>query len=207
MNDDDDRGYAAATDEDLTGPADEEQAETQRALEEEAAARDAAISGDEPLSQMIDDPQHAEERARLGGASLAWWSDTSLGTAFNVLLGTIDEVEQHFVLATLLVEEGLPANSFQSTVELDFRTGPVMIGALQVLGLWAPPLREICTEVIAAIAASVPAPTAEEEAAIDAAHESFNRRTIEWFKGLVEEAKALDAADVQTDAELGLDPN
>ena len=194
MEDDDDRAFEAARDEDL-GDEVEELAATEEALAEERDERDAAAS-----------EEAADPRDQYSGNSLAWWQDTSLLDALSVMAKVIAEVQQQHGHAEMLVEEGVPADTMTSTLSVNFRTGPVIFGALQLFGLWAPELRDVCAELIASL--YPPEPTEEEAVAIEAAYDRIKEkreRQAEEFQRMMEEEDQEQArAD---DAELGLDPN
>ena len=194
--DDDDRAFEAARDEGL-GDETEELAATEEALAEERDERDAAAS------EEVTDP-----REEYHGNALAWWLDTSLLDAFTVMAEVIAEVEQQHGHAEMLVEEGVPAETMTSTLSVNFRTGPVIFGALQLFGLWAPELRDTCAELIAAL--QPPEPTEEETAAIEAAYARIEEKMAEERERQAEEFQRMMAEqeqDALDNVELGLDPN
>ena len=194
--DDDDRAYEAARDEDL-GDETEELAATEEALAEERDERD------EAASEEITDP-----REEYHGNALSWWRDTSLLDAFAVMAEVIAEVEQQHGHAEMLVEEGVPDDTMTSTLSVNFRTGPVIFGALQFFGLWVPELRDTCAELIASL--HPPEPTEEETAAIEAAYERIKAKMAEERERQEEEFQRMLAEQEQAaldNAELGLNPN
>lgn len=180
---------------------DDELAATEEALSAERNERDEAVSSDDGAGYETD-------REKIHGNSLAWWYDTSLTEALTAMFGVIAEVQPQIEMGQALINEGVDPDIVGSELHLDFRRGPVVLGAMQLFGLWVPAAREVCAEIIAAI--EVPELTEEQEAMIQAALDAIReRREAEQAEMLMELREQLIEAEAEqnADAELGLDPN
>lgn len=188
---------------------DDDAAATQAAIEAEHEARDEALS---------EDDGHDAEREELFGNGLLWWRDTSLLDAHLAMESLFEEVLSDFDSSKQLIEHGLAEDTMSVEMPLTFISGPLVLAGLQLLGLFAPNLRETIADIIKSFPFAVATP--EEEAAIAAVMESVKLASFERAKATLA-AAGIPVEGIMTaddfrekltqersqDAELGLDPN
>lgn len=176
----------------------EEVAETQKALD---AERDAIDAAQEEHDAALDLDGHEQEREELHGNGLLWWRDTSLFDAHVAMGDLFEEALMTLDRTNALIDAGLDPGTMSVETVLTMKTGPLVISALQLLGLFVPELREECAQFIKDIEFSVATP--EENEAIEAAIERVNEATRERVRNALQ--KAADESTRR--GRLGLDPN
>lgn len=169
---------------------DESLAATQEAFERRAAARDADLSDDDGKQALIDEL----------GVRLAWWEDTSLTSAHVVMSEMFGKLLDEHDMAQVLIANGAPADALPAELHLNWITGPLVMNALQLLGLFVPELREEIVNLFRVIPR--PVETEEEREAIEHAMSKVKAQARAALAAMFESAK-----EEVEDAELGLGLN
>ena len=121
--------------------------EAQKAYRDE---RDKAISDDE-----FEHRKFVKEH----GFSLAWWRDESLAEGWHALYDVVNNVFDKTAYGNALYSHGLDRSVLTSSLSLDAVSGPLVMAALQMLGIWVPSLRPD----IEAVLISIPKPDPTED--------------------------------------------
>jgi hypothetical protein len=168
--------FADESEEDLAA-----MAATQKALDEERAEIDAAAS-EAPIAEVELD-EHDMERLELG-FGLAWWRDESLLDGLGAITSVVEQAVETSLYAKEYRDHGLPAEVLARQFTVDPITGPLLMCGLQILGIFAPELRELIRDALKSFEA--PVPTEDEQKQLDevaeivfAAREEAARKSLE----------------------------
>lgn len=108
---------------------------------------------------------------RSGGISLIWWNEEAGESPLVIAADMLDEANSYIAHTDDLVANGLREHALAAVVEIDIRSGPIVIAALQLLGLLEPRLRETVAGILTTVGAAIPPATEEENEELRAAHE------------------------------------
>lgn len=157
---------------------DEELAATQAALDEERAKVDEETAD---IGDFFVD-EHAAEAEELG-FRLAWWEDTSLFAANRTMGKLFGQLLDSHDTCLALRGVGLSEDTMVVDWKLDQETGPLVMTALQLLGIFIPELRDAIKKTLGSI--PIPKATEAEEAAMQEAYEELSKiRADAWVKDL-----------------------
>jgi hypothetical protein len=153
----------AEDDEVLIGAPSDEAEETRPEFQDElATAAEASDIAAESFEQL-----KARKREELGGMVLAWWEDNSLFTGLGVLGKVLDSAVDTTKSIELMFKVGLPQDILVTPVPVNLVSGPIVLSALQVLGLFEPRLRTQVEDAMRLFADAVPTPNEEELALLN----------------------------------------
>lgn len=165
-------------DEVLVNAPSEQEADETRAQWQDAEAQ--GINPNAPQSETFEQFK-ARKRIELNGMGLSWWEDNSLDTGLAVLGKVLDSCIDTVATVTAMRREGLPESVLATTFTADLLSGPIILSALQVLGLFEPRLRGEIEAVMSELANATPEPTEEEQAQIQAAGEKVVEAELASF--------------------------
>lgn len=156
-------------------------AATQEALDEERAEIDAAAS-EAPIAEVELD-EHDMERLELG-FGLAWWRDESLLDGLGAITSVVEQAIETSLYAKEYRDNGLHADVLARQFTVDPVSGPLLMCGLQILGIFAPELRDLIRDTLKSFES--PVPTEEEQKRLDevaeivfAAREEAARKSLE----------------------------
>jgi hypothetical protein len=183
--------YAAQHEDESLADAEEDEdlAATQEAFERQKLARDADLS-----DNLIDELGH----------DLVWRYDTSLRDAHSAMADLFDEVLAKYDSVTACIDEGAPADAIPAVLRLNWRTGPMVLASIQLMGLFVPELREEIVGILRGF--ETPTATADERAAIEAAAEQVSKKRLAELNDEIRKLLSNAPGNLD-DAELGLDLN
>lgn len=183
----------------ITAPTAEEQDESREAWQDELAEE---LGNDVPQAESFESYK-ARKREELGGMGLAWWEDNSLFTGLGVLGKVLDSAVDTVESIETMIEVGLPAETMQTNVPVTLLSGPIILSALQTLGLFEPRLRTQIEAVMRTFANCLPEPTEEEQTLLNE-HAGLAAELL--FKKLVADAEASGVQVVSADQFFGGTP-
>ena len=159
----------------------DELAATQEALEEERAEIHTAAS-EAPIAEVELD-EHDMERLELG-FGLAWWRDESLLDGLGAITSVVEQAIETSLYAKEYRDNGLHADVLARQFTVDPVSGPLLMCGLQILGIFAPELRDLIRDTLKSFES--PVPTEEEQKRLDevaeivfAAREEAARKSLE----------------------------
>lgn len=185
------------------GPSDEDAAATQDALQRERDKIDAAVSelNATPLeSTEPTDPyakvfgEHADDYQDIGLA-LSWWR-LDQEDPLSVLFSIGEDIEGYLNHMDDLIRHGLPEHVVEGVVSFDIRTGPIMLAALQFLGLQVSSLRPDVEQIIRRLVAAIPDATEDEQEALLGAHEALRNEQRDAVVAKLGEALGFSEAEL-----------
>lgn len=150
-----DDGLVPDDDEVLIGAPSDEVEATRAAYQDE-------IDPEAPQGESWDQYK-VRKREELGGMGLAWWEDNSLFSGLGVLGKVLDSAVDTVETMQAMYTAGLPETVLVASVPVTLVSGPLLLSALQVLGLFEPRLRDDIEDVMRTFAAAQPTPTEEEQ--------------------------------------------
>lgn len=147
-----------------------------------------------------EDPEAFKTRTRedLNGMGLAWWSDTSFANALGVLDKVLNSCVDTVEIVKSMRDHGLPEDILASSVSVNLLSGPIIMSALQALGVLEPLLRDDIYVVLKQFADAMPVATEEENALLEEA----GTKAVESRFAQFAQAMAAEGAVVLTEDDL-----